>query len=105
MTRVHKTGKASSRPTNHLTTPRKPRVRNLPSSSLESTAAAQNRAMQERWEAVQASKTPRRLRLVIGMKKRKAVNSYIQAIRDKVRGDTNVMVLYGNGSFPALVKG
>jgi hypothetical protein len=34
-----------------------------------------------------------------------AVNSYIQAIRDKVRGDTNVMVLYGNGSFPALVKG
>jgi hypothetical protein len=39
------------------------------------------------------------------MKKRKAVSSYIQAIRDKVRGDTNVMVLYGNGSFSALVKG
>ena len=33
-------------------------------------AAAQNRRMQERWEAVQASKTPKRLRMVIGMKKR-----------------------------------
>ena len=32
--------------------------------------AAQNRTIQERWEAVQASKTPKRLRMVIGMKKR-----------------------------------
>ena len=47
-------------------------------------AAAQNRAMQERWEAVQASKTPRRLRMVIGMTKGKAADSYFQAIRNKV---------------------
>jgi len=37
-------------------------------------------AKQERWEAVQASKTPRRLRMVMGMKKRRAVDSYFQAI-------------------------
>ena len=32
--------------------------------------AAQNKTIQERWEAVQASKTPKRLRMVIGMRKR-----------------------------------
>jgi hypothetical protein len=41
-------------------------------------AAAQNRAGQERWEAVQASNAPRRLRMVIGMKKRKAVDSFFK---------------------------
>ena len=33
-------------------------------------AVAQNRTMQEGWEAVQALKTPKRIRMVIGMKKR-----------------------------------
>jgi hypothetical protein len=33
-------------------------------------AAAQNRTIQKGWEAVQASKMPKRLRMVIGMKKR-----------------------------------
>ena len=33
--------------------------------------------------------------MVIDMKKRKAVDSYFQAI-----GDRNVMMLYGNGRFP-----
>ena len=47
-------------------------------------AAAQKRVMQERWEAVQASKTPQRLRIVIGMKNTKAVGFCFQAIRNKV---------------------
>ena len=42
--------------------------------------------------------------MVIGMKKRRAVDSYFQAIKDKVRGDTNVMMLCGNGSFPPSSK-
>ena len=56
-------------------------------------AAAQSRAAQERGEAVQASKTPRRLRMVIGMTKGKAVDSYFQAIRNKVGKDKVVMML------------
>ena len=67
-------------------------------------AAAQNRAMQERWEAVQASKTPRRLRMVIGMTKGKAVDSYFQAIPNKVgRDECDDAVL--QREFPAVVKG
>jgi folylpolyglutamate synthase/dihydropteroate synthase len=67
-------------------------------------AAAQNRAMQERWEAVQASKTPRRLRMVIGMTKGKAVDSYFQAIRNKVgRDECGDAVL--QREFLAVVKG
>ena len=45
-------------------------------------------------------KAPRRLRMVIGMKKRRAANSYFQAIRNKVGRDTSVVMLYDNGSFP-----
>jgi hypothetical protein len=56
--------------------------------------------MQERWEAVQAFKTPRRLRMVIDMKKRKAVDSYFQGIRNKIGKDKSVVMLYGNGRFP-----
>jgi len=41
-------------------------------------AAAQNRAMQERWEAVQASETPRRLQIMTKMKKTKAVDFFIK---------------------------
>jgi hypothetical protein len=40
--------------------------------------------MQERWEAVEALKTPRRLRMAIDMRKRKAVDSYYQAIQNEV---------------------
>jgi hypothetical protein len=42
---------------------------------------------EERWRPVQAFKTPRRLRMVIGMKKRKAADSYFQAIRKKAGKD------------------
>ena len=38
--------------------------------------------------------------MVIGMKKRRAVDSYFQPIKDKVRGDTNVMMLHSNRRFP-----
>ena len=63
-------------------------------------AAAQNRTIQERWEAVQASRTPRRLRMVIGMKERNAVDSYFQAIRNKAGNDKSVIMPHANGSFP-----
>ena len=49
--------------------------------------------IEKRWEAVHASKTPTRLRMVIGMKKGKAVDSYFQAIRNKVGKDKVVMML------------
>jgi hypothetical protein len=67
-------------------------------------AAAQNRRMQERWGAVQASKPARRLRMVIDMRKRKAVDSYFQAIQNKVGKDRSVIMLYGNRSFPPSSK-
>ena len=60
--------------------------------------------MQERWEAVQASETPRRLRRVVGMKKRKAVDSYFHAIRNTVGKNRSVIMPYGNGSFPRPSK-
>jgi hypothetical protein len=66
-------------------------------------AAAQNRAMQERWEAAQAAKTPTRLRMVIGMKKGKAVDSYFQAIRNKVGKERHRAVR--QWQFLVLVKG
>ena len=56
-------------------------------------------------EAVHASKTPTRLRMVIGMKKGKAVDSYFQAIRNKVGKDKVVMMVYSKGSFPQSSKG
>ena len=67
-------------------------------------AAAQNRRMQERWGAVQASKPARRLRMVIDMRKRKAVDSYFQAMQNKVGKDRSVLMLYGNRSFPPSSK-
>ena len=67
-------------------------------------AAAQNRRMQERWGAVQASKPARRLRMVIDMRKRKTVDSYFQAIQNKVGKDRSVIMLYGNRSFPPSSK-
>ena len=42
--------------------------------------------------------------MVIDIKKRRAVDSYFQAIKDKVREDTNVMMLCGNGRFPPSSK-
>ena len=50
-------------------------------------------AKRERWEAVRASKTLRRLRTVIEMKKRKAVDSHFQAIRDKVGKHKSAIML------------
>ena len=38
--------------------------------------------------------------MVIGMKKRRAVNSYFQTIRNKAGKDKSVVMLYDNGSFP-----
>ena len=67
-------------------------------------AAAQNRRMQERWGAVQASKPARRLRMVIDMRKRKTVDSYFQAIQNKVGKDRSVIMLYGNRRFPPSSK-
>ena len=67
-------------------------------------AAGQNRTIQERWEAVQASRTPRRLRMVIGMKERNAVDSYFQAIRNKAGSDKSIIMPHGNGSFPPSSK-
>ena len=51
-------------------------------------------AKRERWEAVRAPKKPRRLRVGIHIKKRKAIDSYFRAIRD-----TNVVMLFSNESF------
>jgi len=62
------------------------------------------KTMQGTWEAMQASKTPRRLRLLICMTKRKTVGSHFQATRNKVEKDKRVIMLYGNGGFPPSSK-
>jgi hypothetical protein len=67
-------------------------------------AVQKKKSVQERWEAVQASKTPRRLRMLDCMTKRETVGSHFQAIRNKVKKDKSVIMLYGNGGFPPSSK-
>jgi len=49
-------------------------------------------------------KMPRKLQILIDRKKRKAVDSYFQAIRNKVGKDTSVVMLYSNDCFPPWSK-
>jgi hypothetical protein len=49
-------------------------------------------------------KMPRKLQILVDRKKRKAVDSYFQAIRNKVGKDTSVVMLYGNDCFPPWSK-
>jgi len=62
-------------------------------------AAAQNRTLEPRWDAVKEPRTARQLRMTIDIKKRTLVDSSFQALRKKVGRNKDVMLLYGNGSF------
>ena len=67
-------------------------------------AAAQNRTLESRWDAVKEPRTARQLRMTIDIKKRTLVDSSFQALRKKVGRNKDVMLLYGNGSFSPASK-